>query len=424
MELVLVGICVLGFIWLCWLVAGGRKQITGQVLAAEKALMAGAYADAIRLCDSAFVRGRKMNLPPDDATAMLFVIRSEASEKLGKLDEAFLGAASALACLTACGVQSELTRLSVFDRLGMLLLHMEQDRRAIPVLKAAVALGQVADDDGSRNSARLQHLGLANLRLGAYENSIAAFGRAIEITAKQVGPDHLDLAGSYINLGNGYKQLYKIADAKRCYSEAVRVYAANGIVDQAQCTSALMNLGVACAESGQDGEAQRYYQQVLEIRLKEYGRNDWRVGNVYNNLAGCRMRARDFEAAEKYIQVALEIVDGKPECAAEALDTLSRIREEQGRVEESLAAAVRAVVTLDSQQSPNLSSLAEKLDRQSALAMRLGDEDQASRCRHRAAELRGVLAGGGSESIGAALRNLDNSLEQWLNGIHSNRVTA
>jgi tetratricopeptide (TPR) repeat protein len=423
--MVMLGICVVGFVWLCWLVAGGRKQIRNKAQAADAALAAGNYAEAIRLCDVGLATERKMRLRPDDITAVMLVIRSEASQKLGKNDEALEAAAYAFGCL--CCVQTNCAQLAVLDRLGNLLVDVRQDQRAIPVLEAAVALGKETDHDVLRNSSRLQHLGLANLRLGAYQNAIAAFGHAIETVAKQLGPDHLELASPYINLGNSYKNLHKPDDSERCYSEALRIYESNHITDPVRRSIALLNLGVACAESGRPEEAERYYEQVLSIRLKEFGRNDWRVGNTYNNLAMSKLRARDFKTAEEYVQMALEILDEQPEWLPQALETLSRIREEQGRLEESLTAMVRAVQTLESRQSPNLSELAERLDRQAMLAMRLGDSDQASACRNRALQLRQAMAGApgsDSEQTEQALGNLDQSLQQWLGHIRSGQGAA
>jgi tetratricopeptide (TPR) repeat protein len=266
---------------------------------------------------------------------------------------------------------------------------------------------------------------LANLRLGAYQNAIAAFGHAIETVAKQLGPDHLELASPYINLGNGYKNLHKLDDAERCYSEALRIYETNHISDPQKCSIVLLNLGVACAESGRNEDAERYYQQVLAMRLKEFGRNDWRVGNTYNNLAMCKLRSRDFKIAEEYVQIALEILEAQPEWLAHALETFSRIREEQGKLEEALTAAASAVQTLEGRESPNLSELAERLDRQAMLAMRLGDSEQASACRSRAIELRQVLAGTpDSEQTALALGNLDQSLQQWLDHVRSGQGAA
>jgi len=72
-----------------------------------------------------------------------------------------------------------------------------------------VKLSECADPDPIRITSRLEHLGMAYLRVGAHAKSVAAFGKAIDTLSKQLGPDAAGLASPYINLGNGYKHLEK-----------------------------------------------------------------------------------------------------------------------------------------------------------------------------------------------------------------------
>src|SRR5258706_8757450 len=97
----------------------------------------------------------------------------------------------------------------------------------------------------------------------------------------------------------------------------------------------------------------------------------------------CRLRARDFESAERYIQSAIGILEEHPEWLSNALATLSLIREDQGRVEEALAAAMRAREVQQNLTTPNLSELAVQYDREALLASRIGDVERASEARSR-----------------------------------------
>jgi tetratricopeptide (TPR) repeat protein len=128
------------------------------------------------------------------------------------------------------------------------------------------------------------------------------------------------------------------------------------------------------------------------MRIQALGRNHWRVGNTYNNLAHCRRRLRDFASAEDYAQKAVEILDTRPESLCTAIDTQSRIFEDQGRVEEALAAAARAREIQLNLTSPDLSELAALFEREGLLAGRSGDEERAADCRSRASQLRQTLA--------------------------------
>jgi tetratricopeptide (TPR) repeat protein len=172
----------------------------------------------------------------------------------------------------------------------------------------------------------------------------------------------------------------------------LRIQQASGDENTEQRSIILLNLGVVCAESGREEEAEKYYQEVLEVRIRTLGRNHWRVGNTYNNLAGCRRRLRDFSGAEQYLQQAIEILESRPEGLCHAVESLSRLREDEGRVEEALAATARAREIQQNLPTPDLSQMATLYDREAQLASRCGDEERSADCRSRAAQIRQALA--------------------------------
>ncbi len=160
------------------------------------------------------------------------------------------------------------------------------------------------------------------------------------------------------------------------------------------------------------------------MRVAALGGNDWRVGNTYNNLAMCRLRARDFESAERYIQSAIGILEEHPEWLSNALATLALIREDQGRIEEALAAVTRAREAQQNLSTPNLSELAGQYDREAALASRIGDVERAEEARSRAAQQRQALAGVGpresdAANMGEALRTLDEHLQASIKHVQA-----
>jgi tetratricopeptide (TPR) repeat protein len=367
-----------------------HRQLAEQALAAEAAFLVGNHLEALQCCDVAVKILQKRKLTADDLVAMVFVIRSKASHRLGNHDEALADAARAFAC--TCAVKRLHTQVAILDQLGSVLLEMGHALRAIPILEAAVGLGQRAEGGLSRTTLRLERVGLAYLRVGVHANSVAAFGKVIDILTREKGQDASLLASPHINLGNGYKRMQQFQDAERCYHEALRIYQVNGIEDPEQLSIALLNIGVVCAETGRNEEAERYYLRVLEMRIQTLGRNHWRVGHTYNNLANCRRRLRDFVSAEDYAQKAVEILDARPESLCNAIETQSRIFEDQGRVEEALAATTRAREVQQNLSSPDLSELATLFDREGLLAGRSGDEERAADCRSQAGQIRRTLA--------------------------------
>jgi tetratricopeptide (TPR) repeat protein len=262
---------------------------------------------------------------------------------------------------------------------------------------------------------------MASFRVGVHANAAASFGKAIDLMTKEKGADALTLASPYINLGNCYKRMQKLEDAERCYREAFRLHKVNNGEESEQLSTILLNLGVLCAEQGRNDEAEKFYLETLELRIQMLGRNHWRVGNTYNNLAGCRRRKRDFTGAEEYIQQAIELLESHPEQLSNAMDTLSRLREDEGKTEEALAAVTRAREIQQGIPSPDLSELATLFEREAALAERCGEEERARECRTRAAEMRHALAAAPPadrdltnlpESLKALEQHLASSLER------------
>jgi len=366
------------------------KECGALVGTAEKMLGKSPDAEVLRICDQAIAIARKGNLVASDSSVRALLLRSEALRKMGRRDEALQSAVHALACF--CRVRNTGTRLATLDQTGAILLEMNFERRAIPVLEAALALGQRAEAQPLKTALRLERIGMAYLRVGLHANSVAAFGKTVDILTRQKGPDAAVLASPYINLGNGYKRMQRLDDAERCYREALRIQQTSGKKDSEQLSIPLLNLGVVCAETGREEEAEKYYHQVLELRIRTLGRNHWRVGNTYNNMAGCRRRMRDFSGAEQYLQEAIEILESRPESLCAAMESLSRLREDEGRVEEALAATARAREIQQNLPTPDLSEMATLYEREAQLASRCGDEERSSDCRSRAIQIRQALA--------------------------------
>jgi tetratricopeptide (TPR) repeat protein len=367
-----------------------HRRFGKYVTAAGNALDADQHREALQTCDEAIALARKWRFTPDDLVAMVFVIRSVAMQKSGDNQEALNAAARAFTCL--CRVKRAGTQLAVFDQLGTLLLQTGHERRAIPILEAAVGLGHRAEGEPLRTAARLERAAMASMRVGVHANAAVGFGRAVDLVTKEKGPDAVELVNPYINLGNSYKRMQKLEDAERCYREALRLYQANKVENPEQLSIILLNIGVACAETGRDPEAEKYYHQVLELRIQTLGRNHWRVGNTYNNLSNCRRRMRDFAGAEEYIQQAIAILEVRPESLCNAVESLSRLREDQGKIEEALAATTRAREIQQSLTTPDFSEMATLFEREALLADRCGDEQRAKDCRSRASEARQTLA--------------------------------
>ena len=413
---------VLGFFLFTWLrLRLARNKFAALVKAATKLVDAKQYSAALQKSDEALNASGKLTFRRGDLIAQSFLVRSAALRGLGRNPDALAASAHALALM--CRVKNGGLQLAILDQAGTLLFETGHASRAIPLLEAAGKLALQIENEPHRIY-RLQQIGLAYSRTGVHANAVAAFAKAIEIITKKSGADAADLSPMYLNLGNGYRRLEKLDDAERCYREALRLLEVNGVTSPERISQALLNLGVACGEAGRNEEAEKYYQQALDMRLGVYGRNDWRIGLNYNNLANCRWRAGDFAGAEDYVQKAIEFLEERPETLSHALGTLARIREDQGRLEEAIAALARARDVIQNLPTTDMSQLASFLEREGNLAARMGDESRAAECRSRANQIRQKLAAAPAlenetSDMGETLKNLDAHLIQSLNYVKS-----
>src|SRR6266481_2427430 len=105
-----------------------RKRVEECAKAAEAALVAKEYTNAIQLCDTALEIARKLKLRPGDHIALILVFRSESLRKLGKKDEALK--AAVLECPSSCAVRGAHTQIAMLDRMGAMRHEVGNLRRA------------------------------------------------------------------------------------------------------------------------------------------------------------------------------------------------------------------------------------------------------------------------------------------------------
>jgi hypothetical protein len=97
------------------------------------------------------------------------------------------------------------------------------------------------------------------------------------------------------------------------------------------------------------------------------------------------------------------------------MESLSRLREDEGRVEEALAATARAREIQQNRPTPNLSEMATLFEREAQLASRCGDDERSGDCRARAAQIRKALAAApGADRDATDLPESLQALEQHL----------
>ncbi|XP_022810600.1 kinesin light chain-like, partial [Stylophora pistillata] len=128
------------------------------------------------------------------------------------------------------------------------------------------------------------------VELGKTDQAKDYHNHALEIRLKKLGPDHVDVAGSYNNLasynnlGNLHSNLDKTDQAKDYYNHALEIYLKKLGPDHVKVANSYNNLGNLHSDLGETDQAKGYYNHALEIYLKKLGPDHVKVATSYNNL--------------------------------------------------------------------------------------------------------------------------------------------
>ena len=104
---------------------------------------------------------------------------------------------------------------------------------------------------------------------------------------KVLGPNHIDVAKSYNNLGLVYQNTGELEQAEDYLQQAmnikINVLGPNNIM----VATFYNNLGLVYEDTGELEQAKDYHQRAMDIQMKVLGPNHIDVAKSYNNLGWC-----------------------------------------------------------------------------------------------------------------------------------------
>jgi Tfp pilus assembly protein PilF len=148
----------------------------------------------------------------------------------------------------------------------------------------------------------------ANLNLGTYEHSHGNLPAAVERYHRvaDLAADVPLRAAAYGNLGSAYRQMGKLAPAKQCFEEALRL-APNQPMS-------LVGLGLVAQKNGDAAEAVRQYSRAMAVQPTDVG---------FLLLAGAWQQQGRTEEARKSREKAASLTSNFAEAEATAASLLS-----------------------------------------------------------------------------------------------------
>ena len=130
---------------------------------------------------------------------------------------------------------------------------------------------------------------------------------ALEIRKDQLGANHVDVATSYNNLGNVYRDTGDLEKAKEYQEWALKIRKDQLDANHVDVARSYNNLGNVFSKTGDLEKAKEYQEWALKIRKDQLGANHVDVARSYNNLGIVFSKTGDLEKAKGYYEWALKI---------------------------------------------------------------------------------------------------------------------
>jgi tetratricopeptide (TPR) repeat protein len=146
-------------------------------------------------------------------------------------------------------------------------------------------------------AASLVGLGFVYWRQGRYDEALKAYGRALAIDEKALGPEPPDVADTLNNLGLVYWNQGRYEEALKAYNRALAILEKVLGPEHPEVADTLNNLAIVYDGQGRYEEALKAYGQALAIYEKALGPEHPLVALTLNNLAEHHLAQRDWTQA-------------------------------------------------------------------------------------------------------------------------------
>jgi CHAT domain-containing protein/tetratricopeptide (TPR) repeat protein len=297
-----------------------------------------------------------------------------------------------------------------------------EDLYAAADYKAALAEAQrteaAAKRAGTNNIAyvlALNDLGRAHQALGQYGTAATMFNQAIAtlrqaVLQKQIAPEDPRLRQIIANLATVYLLQGRHDDAEKLYNEALQIAVKASGPASSEVAMLTGNLAEVAKQQRRYAQAEALYQRALNLAEKAKGPSSLLVALILNNLTKVYEELGRFNEAVDANKRALEVYErtlgpDHPDVAV-SLNNLAHVYERIGRYAQSDELYQRAIAILERSLAPNHPNLATALLN---LASVYADEerlDEAEALYKRALGIREATFGPNHLQVATVLNNL------------------
>ena len=247
---------------------------------------------------------------------------------------------------TAAGVGQEMTNQPAVEAelrrlVGGIYLEIGNFDQAEKMDRIALAINQkLWGPDSLEAAASFSDLGMVFAQDGKLADWEAAHREALDIRRRRLGENDPDVAASLSNLAESYTQQGKIAEAEVLVREALQIRQKRFGSDSLAAADSLRSLSILLGDEGKWAEAEAMSRQVLAIRRKLLGAEHPLVATSLTDVAWAAGGQNKLEEAEALEREALamrrKLLGGEHPDVAKSLYLVGDRLREEGRLNEAI----------------------------------------------------------------------------------------
>lgn len=153
-------------------------------------------------------------------------------------------------------------------------------------------------------AALMETMGRVYRSLGFYDQAQSLLEESLRIRRRTLGPDHLDVAESELNLALVFQCLERSDESEALTRKALETYRRHGGTVTPEYAAGLNNLGGILEERGEHAAAEVLFREALRLKQGIPGAGE-EVARAYNNLGQVLYGRGDLAAAEPYLRQGL-----------------------------------------------------------------------------------------------------------------------
>jgi len=173
------------------------------------------------------------------------------------------------------------------------------------IVRRGVARAEALDGQPVLQARLLDALGMVYIGLGQYDTAWVLIRRGLEQRRANLAPSHPDVIESLLHLGRVERARSRYPESETAYLEALRIQQAGNDTDPAVLIQTLDQLGYLMPYLGNEDQAERYYQEALDLAERSFPDDGNLIADRITLLAAIAERRGEYPRAVGLMREAL-----------------------------------------------------------------------------------------------------------------------